>query len=140
MEVARALSSQKPGESESCLSLSILASLLATSKKPPQDQHTVSHILNLFCCHAAKLGDNIVSDHLSHEVILCWFGSRQPIATLLSEGVSNAISLYEHKLPFMYSNQPNAKQVFSNIEKHITFETQSFKAQITSTNKILRNT
>jgi len=57
MEVARALSSQKPGESESCLSLSILYDLLATSKKPPQDQHTVSHILQIFCCHAAKLRD-----------------------------------------------------------------------------------
>jgi hypothetical protein len=53
--VARALSSQKPGESVSCLSLFILVSLLATSKKPPQDQHTVSHILQLFCCHPAKL-------------------------------------------------------------------------------------
>jgi len=57
MEVARALSSQKPGESESCLSLFILVSLLATSKKPPQDQHTVSHILQMFYCHAAKIGD-----------------------------------------------------------------------------------
>jgi len=46
MEVARALSSQKPGESESCLSFSILDSLLETSKKPPQDHQTVSHILN----------------------------------------------------------------------------------------------
>ena len=45
MEVARTLSSQNPGERESCLSLFILASLLATSKKPPQDQNTVSHNL-----------------------------------------------------------------------------------------------
>ena len=45
MEVARALSSQNPGDSESCLSFVILASLLSTSKKPPQDHHTVSHNL-----------------------------------------------------------------------------------------------
>lgn len=57
MEVARTLSSQKPDESESCLSLFILVSLLATSKKPPQDQYTVSHILQIFCCHAAKIRD-----------------------------------------------------------------------------------
>lgn len=57
MEVARTLSSQKPGDSERCLSSFILASLLATSKKPPQDQHTVSHILQMFCCHAAKIRD-----------------------------------------------------------------------------------
>ncbi len=44
MEVARALSSQNPGDKESCLSLFIFASLLATSKKPPQNQDTVSHI------------------------------------------------------------------------------------------------
>jgi len=57
MEVARALSSQNPGESESSLSLSILYCRLATSKKPPQDQHTVSHILQMLCCHTANLGD-----------------------------------------------------------------------------------
>jgi hypothetical protein len=57
MEVARTLSSQKPGLSESCLSAAIFSSLLATSKKPPQDQHTVSHILQIFCSHAAKLRD-----------------------------------------------------------------------------------
>lgn len=54
MEVARALSSQKPGDSDSCLSFSILASLLTTSKKPPQDQETVSHILYCFCSHGRK--------------------------------------------------------------------------------------
>jgi hypothetical protein len=58
MAVARELSSQKPGESESCLSFAILVSLLATSKKPPQDQYPVSHILQLFCCHGAKLWNN----------------------------------------------------------------------------------
>jgi hypothetical protein len=57
MAVARALSSQKPGESESCLSLFILISLLATSKKPPQDQHTVSHILQMFNSHKSKIRD-----------------------------------------------------------------------------------
>jgi hypothetical protein len=57
MEVARALSSQNPAESESSLSFSILYCRLATSKKPPQDQHTVSHILQIFYCHAANLGD-----------------------------------------------------------------------------------
>ena len=41
MAVARTLSSQNPGESESCLSLFILASRLATSKKPPQNHQTV---------------------------------------------------------------------------------------------------
>lgn len=45
MDVARVLSSQKPGESDSVLSLFIFASLLATSKKPPQDHQTVPHIL-----------------------------------------------------------------------------------------------
>ena len=60
MEVARELSSQKPGEIVSCLSLLILASLLATSKKPPQDQYTVSHILQMFCCHAAKLTEYLM--------------------------------------------------------------------------------
>ena len=54
MEVARALLSQNPGESESCLSLIILASLLATTKKPPQDHHTASHTLKLFYCHSCK--------------------------------------------------------------------------------------
>lgn len=43
MAVALALSSQKPGLSESCLSLAVLSSLLATSKKPPQDKNTVSY-------------------------------------------------------------------------------------------------
>ena len=44
MEVALALSSQKPGESESCLSLAILSRRLSTSKKPPQDADSVPHI------------------------------------------------------------------------------------------------
>ena len=43
--VARALSSQKPGARVNCLSLVILSRLLSTSKKPPQDHYTVSHIL-----------------------------------------------------------------------------------------------
>src|SRR5687768_11304802 len=54
MDVARLLSSQKPGERESCLSFAIFCCLLATSKKPPQDGHTVPHIFNLFCCHARE--------------------------------------------------------------------------------------
>lgn len=55
MDVARALSSQNPGERVSCLSLLIFASLLATSKKPPQDQDAVPHIFNLLGCHAANV-------------------------------------------------------------------------------------
>ncbi len=51
ISVARLLSSQKPGESDFCLSSFILYSLLATSKKPPQDRKAVSHILYLFNCH-----------------------------------------------------------------------------------------
>ena len=62
MEVARALSSQKPCESASNLSFSILDSLLATSKKPPQDQHTVSHILQIFYCHNCKIKVFFLSD------------------------------------------------------------------------------
>lgn len=54
MEVARALSSQKPGERDSCLSLFIFASLLATSKKPPQNQDAVSHIFKLLYCHSGR--------------------------------------------------------------------------------------
>ncbi len=55
MEVARALSSQKPGERDSCLSLAILASLFATSKKSLQNRCAVSQSLNLFYCHAANI-------------------------------------------------------------------------------------
>jgi hypothetical protein len=55
MEVARALSSQKPGESESCLSFAILASLFVTSKKSLQNRCAVSQSLNLFDCHAANI-------------------------------------------------------------------------------------
>jgi hypothetical protein len=54
MEVALLLSSQKPGERESCLSLAIFCSLCSTSKKPPQDSHTVPHIFNLLYCHKAE--------------------------------------------------------------------------------------
>lgn len=57
MEVARALSSQKPGESDSCLSFAILASLFSTSKKSLQNRCAVSQSLNLFYCHAAKIGN-----------------------------------------------------------------------------------
>lgn len=52
MEVALVLSSQKPGASDSCLSWFILSCRLATSKKPPQDHHTVPHIFQLFLCHS----------------------------------------------------------------------------------------
>jgi hypothetical protein len=55
MEVALALSSQKPGESESCLSLAIFASLFATSKKSLQNRYAVSQSLYLFYCHAANI-------------------------------------------------------------------------------------
>jgi hypothetical protein len=57
MAVARLLSSQKPGESESCLSVSTLYVRFSTSKKPPQDNYTVPHIFKLLYCHAAKVGD-----------------------------------------------------------------------------------
>ena len=70
MEVARALSSQKPGEREGCLSFSILASLLATSKKPPQDQHTVSHILQLFCCHGANIIDLLIGQSMTNRMFI----------------------------------------------------------------------
>jgi hypothetical protein len=55
MAVALALSSQKPGESESCLSLAVLASLFSTSKKSLQNHCTVSQSLYLFYCHGAKV-------------------------------------------------------------------------------------
>ena len=54
MAVALLLSSQKPGLSESCFSSLILYRRLSTSKKPPQDHHTVPHILNLFLCHSGQ--------------------------------------------------------------------------------------
>ena len=55
MEVARSVSSQNPGESESALSFAILSNLLGTSKKPPQDTHTVPHNFNLLLCHSAQI-------------------------------------------------------------------------------------
>jgi hypothetical protein len=55
MEVARALSSQKPGLSESCLSFSILARRFSTSKKPPYPGNAGPHIVQFFDCHAAKV-------------------------------------------------------------------------------------
>jgi hypothetical protein len=55
MAVARALSSQKPGERESCLSFAVLASLLSTSKKSLQNRCAISQSLYLFYCHAAKI-------------------------------------------------------------------------------------
>jgi hypothetical protein len=60
MVVALALSSQKPGESESCLSFAVLASLFSTSKKSLQNHCTVSQSLNLFYCHAAKVQKGFV--------------------------------------------------------------------------------
>ena len=60
MPVARALSSQKPGERESCLSLLILSRRVSTSKKPPQDNNAVPHIFQMFLCHSG-CEDNIVS-------------------------------------------------------------------------------
>ncbi len=58
MPVALVLSSQKPGESESCLSVSTLYMRFSTSKKPPQNRHSVSHILNLLLCHIKTLIQN----------------------------------------------------------------------------------
>jgi hypothetical protein len=57
MEVARALSSQKPGDKESCLSLAILDSLFSTSKKSLQNRYAISQSLYLFYCHVAKIMD-----------------------------------------------------------------------------------
>jgi|GEM_PF-4736010 len=54
MAVARVLSSQKPGERESCRSVSTLYRRFSTSKKPPQDNYTVPHNFNLFLCHSNK--------------------------------------------------------------------------------------
>jgi hypothetical protein len=55
MAVALALSSQKPGERESCLSFAVLASLFSTSKKSLQNRCAISQSLYLFYCHAAKV-------------------------------------------------------------------------------------
>ncbi len=55
MAVARAFSSQKPGERESWRSVSTLYVRFSTSKKPPQDNYTVPHNLDLFLCHAANV-------------------------------------------------------------------------------------
>lgn len=60
MAVARTLSSQKPGESESCLSVSTLYVRFSTSKKPPQNQNAVPHNLNLFLCHSCKCKGKMV--------------------------------------------------------------------------------
>jgi len=49
--VARLLSSQKPGDKESCLSKCIFCNRFSTSKKPPQDTHLVLHTLNLLNRH-----------------------------------------------------------------------------------------
>ena len=51
MAVARLLSSQKPGDRESCLSKCIFCNRFSTSKKPPQDTHLVLHTLNLLNRH-----------------------------------------------------------------------------------------
>jgi hypothetical protein len=63
MEVARALSSQKPGDKESCLSLAILDSLFSTSKKSLQNRYAISQSLYLFYGHAAKIMDNFLMDN-----------------------------------------------------------------------------
>ena len=52
MEVALVLSSQNPGARESCLSCVILSRRLSTSKKPPQDNHAIPHIFQIFLCHS----------------------------------------------------------------------------------------
>jgi hypothetical protein len=58
MDVARALSFQNPGARVNCLCWFILSRLLATSKKPPQDDYAIPNIFNLFLCHiGAKLGE-----------------------------------------------------------------------------------
>jgi hypothetical protein len=57
MEVALALSSQKPGLSESCLSFSILALRFSTSKKPPYPGNAGPHIIQFFDCHGAKINE-----------------------------------------------------------------------------------
>ncbi len=65
MEVARALSSQKPGLNESCLSFSVLARRFSTSKKPPYPGTAGPHIRYFFLCHSAA---NIAE---SYYVISC---------------------------------------------------------------------
>ena len=60
MEVARTLSSQNPGLSESCLSFSILARRFSTSKKPPYPGTAGPHIRYFFLCHS---GANIVESY-----------------------------------------------------------------------------
>ena len=55
MEVARALSFQKPGLSESCLSFWILSRRLSTSKKPPYPGNAGPHIIQFFDCHRAQM-------------------------------------------------------------------------------------
>jgi hypothetical protein len=54
MEVALSLSSQKPGESDNCLSFAILDSLFSTSKKSPQNRYAIFQSLYLFYCHKSK--------------------------------------------------------------------------------------
>jgi len=56
MEVARALSSQNPALSESCLSFSILSRRLSTSKKPPYPGNAGPHIIQFFDCHSGRKG------------------------------------------------------------------------------------
>jgi hypothetical protein len=59
MEVARALSFQKPGLSESCLSFWILSSLLSTSKKPPYPGNAGPHVIYFFYSHkCANVNEN----------------------------------------------------------------------------------
>ena len=54
MAVALVLSSQKPGERDNWRSVSTLYVRFPTSKKPPQDNYTVPHNLNLLLCHSCK--------------------------------------------------------------------------------------
>jgi hypothetical protein len=56
MEVARVLSFQNPGLSESCLSFWILSRRLSTSKKPPYPGNAGPHIIQFFDCHSGRKG------------------------------------------------------------------------------------
>lgn len=73
MAVARELSSQKPGESESWRSVSTLYVRFSTSKKPPQNQNAVPHNLDLFLCHSCKCkgkrGCTQQQDNLQHPCV-----------------------------------------------------------------------
>jgi len=70
MEVARALSFQKPGLSESCLSFWILSRRLSTSKKPPYPGNAGPHIIQFFDCHRAQMYANRLKFEVRRLMIL----------------------------------------------------------------------